>query len=60
MTRVPLAAWLLALAACFIGVPALAASVGGWYAYWGAMALSVVWAAIMLWLKLTRYWEADE
>jgi hypothetical protein len=60
MMRIPVAVWLLALAACFIAVPVLAAAVGGWYAYWGTMAISAVWAGIMLWLKLTRYWEVDE
>ncbi len=47
---------IIALAACFLAVPLLAATVGGWYAYWGAMVLSAIWAAILLWLKLTKYW----
>ena len=51
---------LIALAICFVMVPVLAAFVGTWYAYWGAMLLSVVWAAILLWLKLTKYWEDDD
>lgn len=51
---------LVALALCFISVPLMAAYVGGWAAYWGALAASVVWAAILLWLKVTRMWEGDE
>ena len=60
MTRLPIAVWVLALVATFAAVPVMAATVGGWYAYWGTMVLSAVWAGIMLWLKLTRYWEVDE
>ena len=51
---------LVALAICFAAVPIMAATVGGWYAYWGGMLISVVWAGILLWLKLTKYWEGDE
>lgn len=51
---------IVALAICFISVPYLAATVGGWYAYWGALLISAVWAAILLWLKLTKYWEDDD
>jgi hypothetical protein len=51
---------LVALAICFISVPILAAIIGGWYAYWGIMAISAVWALILLWLKLTKYWEGED
>ncbi|MCQ5376673.1 MAG: hypothetical protein NO516_01335 [Candidatus Methanomethylicia archaeon] len=50
----------VALTLCFISVPLLAAYVGGWIAYWGALAMSVIWAAILLWLKLTKMWEGDD
>ncbi len=58
--RLPIAIWILMLAACFAAVPVISATLGGWYAYWGAVVLSTVWAAIMLWLKVTRYWESDD
>lgn len=51
---------LVALAACFVSVPVMAATLGGWYAYWGAMVVSAVWAGVLLWLKLTKYWEEDD
>lgn len=51
---------LIALAICFISVPVMAATLGGWYAYWGAMIVSAVWAVILLWLKITKYWEGDD
>ncbi|GEM_PF-695009 len=54
-----LGASIVALAVCFILVPVVSATVGGWYAYWGALLLSVVWAAILLWLKLTKYWDEE-
>lgn len=50
---------IIALAVCFAAVPLLAANLGGWYAYWGAMLVSVVWAAILYWLKVTHYWEGE-
>ena len=51
---------IVALAICFIMVPVTAATVGGWYDYWGAKLISAVWAVILVWLKLTKYWEVDE
>ncbi|MEM1537418.1 MAG: hypothetical protein QXK12_01030 [Candidatus Nezhaarchaeales archaeon] len=48
---------LLIMAICFILVPIIASTVGGWYAYWGAVALSVIWAIIITWLRTSRYWE---
>ncbi len=51
---------LAVMAICFISVPLLAATVGGWYAYWGAMILSAVWAVVLLWLKTSRYWEEED
>jgi hypothetical protein len=50
---------LLALALCFLSVPILAATVGGWYAYWGAILLSAVWTLILLWLKISKFWEGE-
>lgn len=54
-----LAATLMVMAICFITVPLLASTVGGWYAYWGAMLASVIWAVALLWLKTTKYWEEE-
>ena len=50
----------VALAVCFMLVPVIAVMLGGWYAYWGALLLSVVWALILLWLKLTKFWREGE
>jgi hypothetical protein len=55
-----LVATLIVMAICFISVPLLAATLGGWYAYWGAMIISAIWAVALLWLKTTKYWEEDE
>jgi hypothetical protein len=55
-----LVATLAVMAVCFISVPLLAATLGGWYAYWGAMVMSVIWAVALLWLKTTKYWEEDD
>lgn len=49
---------IVALALCFISVPLIAATIGGWYAYWGTLLLSVVWSAVILWLKI-KYWEDE-
>lgn len=54
-----LVATLAVMAICFASVPLLAATLGGWYAYWGAMVASVIWAVALLWLKTTRYWEGE-
>jgi hypothetical protein len=51
---------LIIMAICFITVPLLAATVGGWYAYWGAMLMSAIWAVTLLWLKTTKYWEDED
>ena len=51
---------LIIMAICFITVPLLAATVGGWYAYWGAMLMSAIWAVTLLWLKTTKYWEEED
>jgi hypothetical protein len=51
---------LIVMAICFISVPLLAATLGGWYAYWGAMIISSIWAVALLWLKTTKYWEEDD
>jgi hypothetical protein len=48
---------LLVLAICFVSVPILAATVGGWYAYWGPILLGTVWALVLLWLRVTKFWE---
>lgn len=48
-----------ALALCFLAVPLMAATLGGWYAYWGAVLLSGAWAAVLLWLRTTEFWEGD-
>ena len=50
---------LIVLAVCFILVPVMAATLGGWYAYWGAMIISAIWAVVLLWLRLTKYWEEE-
>jgi hypothetical protein len=50
---------LLVLALCFISVPILAATVGGWYAYWGPILLSMIWALVLLWLRTTLFWEEE-
>jgi hypothetical protein len=55
-----LGASIIALAICFIMVPVVAATAGGWYAYWGAILISIVWTFILLWLKLTRYWKGED
>jgi hypothetical protein len=55
-----LVATLIVMAICFISVPLLAATLGGWYAYWGAMIISAIWAVALLWLKTTKYWEEDD
>jgi len=55
-----LVATLIVMAICFISVPLLAATLGGWYAYWGAMIVSAVWAVTLLWLKTTKYWEEED
>ena len=39
---------IIALAICFIIVPVTAATVGGWYAYWGTMLISAVWAVFVM------------
>jgi hypothetical protein len=49
---------LLIMALCFVSVPVIAATVGGWYAYWGTLLLSVVWSAAILWLKIS-HWEDE-
>ncbi|MEM3883039.1 MAG: hypothetical protein QXO23_06615 [Candidatus Methanomethyliaceae archaeon] len=49
---------ILIMALCFISVPIIAATVGGWYAYWGTLLLSMVWSAVILWLKISR-WENE-
>jgi len=51
---------LIVMAVCFISVPIMAATLGGWYAYWGAMIVSAIWAVALLWLKTTKYWEEDD
>ncbi len=51
---------LIIMAICFVTVPLLAATVGGWYAYWGAMLMSAIWAVTLLWLKTTKYWEEED
>jgi hypothetical protein len=48
---------ILVMALCFISVPILAATVGGWYAYWGPILLSMIWALVLLWLRTTQFWE---
>lgn len=48
---------ILIMAICFILVPVLAYTVGGWYAYWGAVMLSVIWAIVITWLRTSKYWE---
>jgi hypothetical protein len=48
---------ILVMALCFISVPILAATVGGWYAYWGPILLSMIWALVLLWLRTTLFWE---
>jgi hypothetical protein len=55
-----LAATLIVMIICFATVPLLAATLGGWYAYWGAMVMSTIWAITLLWLKTTRYWEEED
>lgn len=52
-------AGLAILALCFAAVPLTAATVGGWYAYWGAVLYSSAWAAVLLWLRVTEFWEED-
>ncbi|MEN3016825.1 MAG: hypothetical protein ABC585_03585 [Candidatus Methanosuratincola petrocarbonis] len=52
-------AGVVALALCFVAVPLIAATIGGWYAYWGAILLSCAWAAVLLWLRVTEFWEGD-
>ncbi|MBC7113758.1 MAG: hypothetical protein H5T34_07105 [Candidatus Methanomethyliales bacterium] len=49
---------LLIMALCFVLVPVIAATVGGWYAYWGTLLLSMVWSAAILWLKIS-HWEDE-
>ncbi|MDH5810928.1 MAG: hypothetical protein QXO54_01430 [Candidatus Methanomethylicaceae archaeon] len=49
---------ILIMALCFISVPIIAATVGGWYAYWGTLLLSMVWSAVILWLKIS-HWENE-
>lgn len=48
---------ILVMALCLISVPILAATVGGWYAYWGPILLSMIWALVLLWLRTTQFWE---
>ncbi len=50
---------IFALALCFAAVPLLAATLGGWYAYWGAVLLSGAWAAVLLWLRTAEFWEGE-
>lgn len=52
-------AGVVVLALCFAAVPLLAATIGSWYAYWGAVLLSGAWAAVLLWLRTTEFWEGD-
>ncbi|MGC8936721.1 MAG: hypothetical protein ACP5KV_05085 [Candidatus Methanomethylicaceae archaeon] len=49
---------LLIMALCFISVPVMAVTIGGWYAYWGTLLLSVVWSGVLLWLKIS-HWEDE-
>ncbi len=49
---------LIIMVLCFVSVPLIAATVGGWYAYWGTVLLSMVWSAVILWLKLS-HWEDE-
>jgi len=51
---------LIVMIVCFASVPLLAATLGGWYAYWGAMIVSAIWAVALLWLRTTKYWEEDD
>lgn len=50
---------ILVMALCFISVPILAATVGGWIAYWGPILVSMVWALVLLWLRTTLFWEEE-
>lgn len=49
---------ILIMTLCFVSVPVIAATVGGWYAYWGTLLLSMVWSAVILWLKIS-HWEDE-
>lgn len=47
---------LILLSLCFISVPIIASTIGGWMAYWGIFIISVIWCIILLILRL-KYWE---
>lgn len=49
---------LLIMALCFVSVPIIAATIGGWYAYWGTLLLSILWSGVILWLKIS-HWEDE-
>lgn len=43
----------------FVSVPIVAATVGGWYAYFYQILISCVWAATLLLLRVKDFWEED-
>jgi hypothetical protein len=49
---------IILLSLCFISVPIIAATIGGWYAYWGALIISIIWTIILLILRI-KYWEEE-
>lgn len=50
---------ILVLCLSFISVPLVAASVGGWLAYFYQILVSCVWAAALLWLRVKDFWEEE-
>ncbi|MDI9643810.1 MAG: hypothetical protein QFX35_01175 [Candidatus Verstraetearchaeota archaeon] len=47
------------LGVSFVSVLLVAATVGGWVAYFYQLAVSCVWAAALLWLRVKDFWEED-
>ena len=50
--------YIILLSLCFISVPIITATIGGWYAYWGALIISIIWTIILLILRI-KYWEGE-
>lgn len=47
---------IILLSLCFVSAPIIAATIGGWAAYWGIFIVSVIWCILLLILRI-KHWE---